>query len=328
MSEPGDTPDSPGNDTAGAMLRAARQAQGLHIAALATTLKVPPRKLEALENDRYEELQGATFVRALAQAACRALKIDPGPVLDLLPDIDAGNLSQLERGLNAPFRERGARRESTEAPNATRAVLGLVALLLLGALAFLLVPKGWRLPGVGEAASAPEAAGVSSSAAAVTESISLPPMALPASATPAAPEPTAFVAPGPSLTPIQTPAAAPLTVPAAAASAPDAPKQAARVEAPTLAPSAAVASASAAAAAQGHMLQLRARGPSWIEVVDGRSQVLLARTLAPGEAVGFDGALPMRVRIGNVAVTELSFRGRAVDLAALTRDNVARVELK
>ena len=73
---------------------------------------------------------------------------------------------------------------------------------------------------------------------------------------------------------------------------------------------------------------LRVRGTSWVEVVDGRSQVLLSRTLASGEAVGFDGALPMRVKIGNVAVTELSFRGRAVDLASTTRDNVARLELK
>jgi len=63
-------------------------------------------------------------------------------------------------------------------------------------------------------------------------------------------------------------------------------------------------------------------------VVDGHSKVLVSRTLAAGEAVGFDGPLPMRVRIGNVAGTELSFRGRPVDLAATTRDNVARLELK
>ncbi|HEV8692187.1 MAG TPA: helix-turn-helix domain-containing protein [Ideonella sp.] len=308
MSEPGDTPDYRSSDTAGAMLRAARQAQGLHIAALATMLKVPPRKLEALESDRYEELQGATFVRALAQAACRALKIDPTPVLDLLPDIDSGNLSQLERGLNAPFRERGARRESTEAPNATRAVLGVVAVLLLGALAFLLVPKGWRLPGMSGLASAP--ASEAGSAAGVSESITLPTLAQP-----------------PSSPPASDPA---LPSPSASLPAPAPAPQAANAEPAAKVPSvpSTAASAPAVTAADGHLLQLRARGPSWIEVVDGRSQVLLARTLAPGEAVGFDGALPMRVRIGNVAVTEMSFRGRVVDLAAQTRDNVARVELK
>ena len=38
--------------TAGSLLREARAAAGLHIAALAVSLKVPVRKLEALEADR------------------------------------------------------------------------------------------------------------------------------------------------------------------------------------------------------------------------------------------------------------------------------------
>ena len=59
--------------------------QGLHIAALAAAIKVAPRKLDALENDRYDELPDATFTRALAQTVCRTLKIDAAPVLALLP---------------------------------------------------------------------------------------------------------------------------------------------------------------------------------------------------------------------------------------------------
>ena len=54
-----------GGLTAGAMLRAAREKRGLHIAALATSIKVSPRKLEALEADRYAELPDLTFTRAL-----------------------------------------------------------------------------------------------------------------------------------------------------------------------------------------------------------------------------------------------------------------------
>ena len=46
--------------TAGAMLRAARERQGLHIAALAASIKVPPAKLEALEAGRYEALTDST----------------------------------------------------------------------------------------------------------------------------------------------------------------------------------------------------------------------------------------------------------------------------
>ena len=70
---------------AGALLRAARERQGLHIAALAAAIKVSQRKLEALEADRFDELPDATFTRALAQTVCRQLKIDPKPVLERLP---------------------------------------------------------------------------------------------------------------------------------------------------------------------------------------------------------------------------------------------------
>jgi len=61
------------DETAGQMMRAARERRGMHIAVLAAAIKVPQRKLEALEADRYEELPDITFARALAQAVCRAL---------------------------------------------------------------------------------------------------------------------------------------------------------------------------------------------------------------------------------------------------------------
>ena len=61
--------------SAGAMLRAAREKRGLHIAALAASIKVSPRKLEALEADRYAELPDLTFT--------------PRPGANSLPRIDA-----------------------------------------------------------------------------------------------------------------------------------------------------------------------------------------------------------------------------------------------
>ena len=102
--------------SAGAMLRAAREKRGVHIAALAASIKVPQRKLEALESDRYEELLDLTFTRALAQSVCRTLKIDMQPVLDRLPQ-DASTPTKLARvggSLNTPFREKPGREESTD----------------------------------------------------------------------------------------------------------------------------------------------------------------------------------------------------------------------
>ena len=77
-----------------------------------------------------------------------------------------------------------------------------------------------------------------------------------------------------------------------------------------------------------HLLQLRVQAASWVEVTDGAGQSLISRTLQPGESVDLDGALPLRVKIGNVSATEVRLRGQVVDLTSVTRDNVARLELK
>ena len=126
---------------AGAMLRAARQQQGLHIAALAASIKVAPAKLEALESGRYHELLDLTFTRALAQAICRVLKIDPAPVLAQLPDVLPDGLGRVGAGLNTPFRERPGRVVPADWVPWRHPVLWLVALLLLAAVAFVLVPS-------------------------------------------------------------------------------------------------------------------------------------------------------------------------------------------
>ena len=75
-------------------------------------------------------------------------------------------------------------------------------------------------------------------------------------------------------------------------------------------------------------MQLSSSEASWVDVRDARGTVLLSRTVQPGENVGLNGSLPIRLTIGNAAGTQLQFRGRSVDLLPRTRDNVARVELQ
>lgn len=117
---------------------------------------------------------------------------------------------------------------------------------------------------------------------------------------------------------------------AAATAASDAASDAATgaVETVFSAPPAATGASAAAVASAAGPLELRASAESWIEVKDARDRVLLSRSLQPGEAVTLDGALPMRVKIGNAAVTEVRFRGEAVDIAPSTSENIARLELK
>ncbi len=285
-----DTAASPPR-SAGALLKQARQAQGLHIAALAASIKVAQRKLESLEADRFDELPDATFTRALAQTVCRSLKIDSAPVLALLPKLPGNALGQMGEGINMPFRERPGRSEPQDWTRLASPAVWGPALVLLGALLVYLLPADLltRLQGSGPATVAvPVAVPMAASAVSAAQPV-------PASTSPA-------------------------EVPAVSASS--------VVETVFSAPPLAVPASGVPATAAAGPLQLRASAESWIEVQDAASQVLLSRMVLAGESVQLDGAMPLRVKIGNAAGTEVVFRGQPLSLVPFTRDNVARLELK
>ncbi|MDE2503994.1 MAG: helix-turn-helix domain-containing protein, partial [Burkholderiales bacterium] len=143
--------------SAGALLRAARERQGLHIAALAAAIKVSPRKLDALENDRWDELPDATFARALAQTVCRTLKIEAQPVLALLPTAATTPLDTKSGGLNTPFRDRPGRDDASLAVTAIRPMVWAATLLMVAAVIVYMLPEGLLKPAPARpaAASAP-----------------------------------------------------------------------------------------------------------------------------------------------------------------------------
>jgi len=131
---------APAGPSVGAQLRAAREAAGLHIGALAVSLKVPVKKLEALEADDLEQLPDAVFARALAATVCRTLRIDPEPILKQLPQLQTSPMPV--GGLREPVRldsRRGLRLSGSF--NLPKPVLMISAALLLGAFAVLLLPS-------------------------------------------------------------------------------------------------------------------------------------------------------------------------------------------
>ncbi|MFM2068740.1 MAG: hypothetical protein RLZZ584_3649, partial [Pseudomonadota bacterium] len=291
--------------SAGSLLRSLREAQGMDLDRLAQALKVPSRKLELLEADRYDALPGMAFVRSLSLAVCRQLGADATPVLALLPAA-AGMQAELEhvtRGLAAPFRDGGANGDLRQVGPAGLLKLSWLvpAGLLVAALVFWFLPDlrsaagqlGAHLP-QSSAPAAPAASGVSQVDGDAGGAMLSPGVAVGGASAP----------PLPASAVVETVFSAPVEVGQSAASA--------AVAAPAVAGS----------------LVLRTTAASWVEVSDGANRLLLSRMLTPGETVGLDGALPMRAKIGNAAGTEVSFRGRPVDLVPLTRENVARLELK
>ncbi|MBI3533529.1 MAG: helix-turn-helix domain-containing protein [Burkholderiales bacterium] len=292
--------------TAGELLRQAREAAGLHVAALAVSMKVPVKKLEALEADRLDLLPDAVFVRALASSVCRTLKIDPAPVLALLPQTTAPQLRPDEWGINAPFRAPGDAATTSLRDQISRPGVLAALAILAAALVLIFFPSMERKEATSSEVvlATPTSANETTPVPAPTEKPADNP--LPAPAAPALVEPLVVspqVPPAPVMPPVVTTPAPPAPI------------------------SAAVAAPQVGAPGSG-VLGFKARGPSWVEVTDAQGVIQLRRTLATGETVSVSGALPLSVVIGRADVTEVQVRGKPFNLDAVVRENVARFEVK
>jgi cytoskeleton protein RodZ len=75
-------------------------------------------------------------------------------------------------------------------------------------------------------------------------------------------------------------------------------------------------------------VEVQARQEAWVQIKDAQGQVLLSRTVIPGERVALQGRPPLQVVVGNASVVTLSARGQLQNLTPHIRDNVARLELR
>jgi len=274
--------------TAGMLIRYAREASGLHIAALAVSLKVPVKKLEALEADRFELLPDAVFVRALAGSVCRTLKVDPAEILRLLP-----SQSTLLPGHRVEHRRVVERATiSTSRPTflstiSRPAIVGGALLVSSTLLLIFLPPFDF---------SAPKSEAVEGDLAGVP---SLPVMA---------------VEPAPPEQVIGSTSEAAAVVNSTAV-----------VSGPVLSVTDGVQTASSPTTG---IVVFKPTADSWVEVTDAKGVGVLRRKLVAGEVAGASGSLPLSAIVGRADVTQVQIRGQSFDLAPVTRDNVARFEVK
>lgn len=170
------------NKSAGDMLREAREAHGLHIDMVAAALKVSPQKLAALEDDNIEALPDAVFARALAASVCRALRIDPQPVLAKLPGAQRPGLADADRTISKSLKSAAPRSGSGASGLPSRALLVVVVLLLLGAAVLFWLPQsafdrvGAVFAGLGSHSDTTTASGTPAAAAVEPTAPSAPPV--------------------------------------------------------------------------------------------------------------------------------------------------------
>jgi cytoskeleton protein RodZ len=63
-------------------------------------------------------------------------------------------------------------------------------------------------------------------------------------------------------------------------------------------------------------------------VTDATGAAVFRRTMESGETAGVSGTLPLTVTVGSVAATEVEVRGKPYNLAPVSKDNVARFQVK
>ncbi len=299
--------------SAGALLRQARQAQGVALGDLAATLKVPVEKLQALEDEDWQRLPDVVFLRALAQTICRTLHLEAAPVLALLPQQKVTALAP-QGGLNAPMRERGV--PSILATNTKHSPWPWVVLLLivLGGGGYLGVQ--WMAPewvrGVSTTVSAPsDPAGDSplfspavpeegdgggmGNMGDVAQAGEVPSVQVAALMQPALPEEEGaqpgFAAPAPAAEPAAAPAAQ-------------------------------------AAASVSPVLRITAKGATWVQVLDAQQRLLIEKILQDGEVFSTSAPKPLTVAVGKADLATVEVNGAPFDVQAVARSNVARFEVK
>ncbi|MGB6053819.1 MAG: RodZ domain-containing protein [Burkholderiaceae bacterium] len=290
----------------GQQLAERRQAAGWTIEQVAAQLKLAPRQIEALENDRLDALPGAMVARGFIRSYARLLKMDPAPLLATVSTDIRSPIESIrqQRPLSAPFSE--TRLPSMHAPKASWTWLPV--LLLLGAVAVgisgaqradwqAILPESvaaWL--GESSSASVPEAQAVGGETA----------------------PPVAAVEPAPAVEVVPLAAESPQLAPAEAT-----------VPAKTESPVATVSQqAIAPAAAAGNQLNLTLHQDSWIEIKRQDSSVMVSRLAKAGTTETFEIAEPVLLVVGNVAGVEASLRNAPLNLKATTSTNVARINLK
>ncbi len=285
--------------SAGMLLRKAREGSGLHIGALAVSLKVPVKKLEALEADRLDQLPDAVFARALAASVCRTLKVDPAPVLAALPSSSGKRLHDVVAASNPPFRLPGRGPQKSVVERLSRPFMLLAGVFLVGAVGLFIYPSLEGLIAEVSAGSQGGAASIKSPSLAVVL-----PVRTPAGSDIAA-QVTSSVPIGATVTDVVGETKIETTT------------------LPVVPPNGA-----SGTVAPPSVLTIVTRGSTWAEVTDASRVVQLRRTMSAGESQSISGVLPLKVTLGRADAVDVQVHGKAFDVASFTKDNVARFEVK
>jgi len=286
----------------GALLAQARAELHLAHEEVAAKLHLATRQIQALEQDDYSSLPGATYVRGYLKSYALLLGLSPEPILEAHTRLTAAPVTP-------DYRTIAPQKEITSRHHQVRFVTYFMAAIVIGLAIAWWQGRDVRPPNpllavrdTEPAVAAPDAV---PGADAISESEKLP------AEKPAIPAPV-----GIAVTGSKPPVLAAPSAPAAASTTTVAPQ-----------PTGAVPASAAQPAGPRIKLVLHADQDSWADIRDARQTRLLYDTVPAGRSVTLEGVAPLSIFLGNAAGVRLDYNGQAVDVARHKRGMMARFTL-
>lgn len=280
---------SPAAQSLGQYLAKARLTSGLSISDLAQRTSRPAAYLEALEADDFVLFKTPVVLRGIVSQYVKAVGADQATAMNLLPSQFKPASALASVGIKEGQKPI---KQTASMGRSGLPKLGLVllSLIVLALLAYWIF--GARLLKSRDDAqklTPPNQVQVTT------------PPAQPAAAPAAPATDTANTAPAATTAPEQ--AAAPATSDAAATTV-------------------------ATTAATGDALNLKFRGPVWVEIKDAQGKILLTGLQQPDTEQNVQGEAPLRVKLGDGTKVDMSWKGQPYDLTPLLkgRNTVVRIE--
>lgn len=348
----------------GAILRSAREKAGLTLSDISAQTKINERQLELIESGDVSRLPPETFAKAFIKSYCKALKMDPIPVIVAYGFTEGSTAAKVASAANLESARADA--FETKMPASSRRLntlsfdhkpgksigYGIVlAALVLMAVFYIPVFLGESetelasdpvdvvepAPAASVAVPsvvAPDAAPVVNSSTATPVESQSAAQGLPTSVFPAIQamnQPASpATAPSGSTPPAATPSAA---LPAPASPQAVSPAPASTVVVPAPAPSSAAAVAVPAtppkpAVPTEGALRFNFNEQSWVTVRDANDQVLVSQLNNAGSSIDIKGKAPFKLIVGNAKAVRVFSNGKLVDLNSSIRGEVARLTVQ
>jgi cytoskeleton protein RodZ len=310
----------------GQQLRSAREGRKLSVADVAQSLKLAPRQVAALENEDWGALPGNTMIRGFVRNYARVLNLDADALMRGLDATRMQRTLQLEAsaGTSSHLPQAGDQAQRRD----YLAVVGGLVLLVLALLAYFYVPQDFW----GEQLAALTGSETPRTAAELQPSVGEPattvvaPLTVPSTVTPAqsvAEKPGAASVSSATVPPDGRTPVAMVADPAAKSNAKAEPK--AEIASESKPKSVAELKPEAAPAVG---LKLSFAQAAWVEVRDGRGEVVAFGVKPAGSQQEIKGQPPFSLVLGNAKYVAVEYQGKPVELEPHISKGVARLSVK